>query len=104
MRMTTVEQIEQVVQMANLLERKVATGEEARQILKIGVWYNSVEETLANIALPPNRKDGQLGFIVKDTDGHLSEPAFSSCMHPIPWKDLHEKITAETKAAAKKIA
>ena len=103
-RMTTVEQIEQVVQMANLLERKVATGEEARQILKIGVWYNSVEETLANIALPPNRKDGQLGFIVKDTDGHLSEPAFSSCMHPIPWKDLHEKITAETKAAAKKIA
>ena len=69
--MTSVEQIEQVVQMAKLLERKVATGDEARQILKIGVWYDSVEETLANLGLPPNRKDGQLGFIVKDTDGKL---------------------------------
>ena len=70
-RMTSVEQVEQVVQMAKLLERKVATGDEARQILKIGVWYDSVEETLANLGLPPNRKDGQLGFIVKDTDGKL---------------------------------
>lgn len=89
-RMTTVEQIDQVVQMARLLERKVATGEEAREILKIGVWYNSVEETLANLGLPPNRKDGQLGFIVKDTDGHLPSHEFSSCMHPIVWADEPE--------------
>jgi hypothetical protein len=81
-----------------LLERKVATGDEARQILKIGVWYNSVEETLANLALPPNRKDGQLGFIVKDTDGRLEEPDFSSCMHPIPWQELEEKVMAKTAA------
>ncbi|HWY67183.1 MAG TPA: 3-keto-5-aminohexanoate cleavage protein [Terriglobales bacterium] len=98
-RMTTVEQIEQAVKMANLLERKVATGEEARQILKIGVWYNSVEETLANLALPPNRKDGQLGFIVKDTDGRLHPPEFSSCMHPIPWQELEEKVTKKVKVA-----
>ena len=103
-RMTTVEQIEQVVQMAKLLERKVATGEEARQILKIGVWYDTVEETLANLALPPNRKDGQMGFIVKDTDGHLSEPALSSCMHPIPWQELHEKINAKVAVKAKTAA
>jgi hypothetical protein len=83
--MTTVEQVEQCVQMSKLLERKVATGKEARQILKIGVWYNSIEETLANLGLPPNRKDGQLGFIVKDTDGHLATHEFSSCMHPIQW-------------------
>jgi uncharacterized protein (DUF849 family) len=82
-RMTSVEQVEQVAQMAKLLERKVATGDEAKQILKIGVWYDSVEETLANLGLPPNRKDGQLGFIVKDTDGRLMEPQFSSCMHPV---------------------
>lgn len=44
--MTSVEQIEQVVQMAKLLERKVATGDEARQILKIGVWYDSVGVTV----------------------------------------------------------
>lgn len=100
MRMTTVEQIEQVVQMAKLLERKVATGDEARQLLKIGVWYNSADETLANIALPPNRKDGQLGFIAKDTDGHLLEPSLSSCMHPIPWTELQEKV----KAAAKTVS
>ena len=92
-RMTSVEQIEQVVQMAKLLERKVATGDEARQILKIGVWYNSVDETLASLGLPPNRKDGQLGFIVKDTDGHLAEPAFSSCMHPI-WHAPDEPMRA----------
>jgi uncharacterized protein (DUF849 family) len=92
-RITSVEQIEQVVQMAKLLERKVATGEEARQILKIGVWYDSVEETLSNLGLPPNRKDGQLGFIVKDTDGKLAEPAFSSCMHPV-WHAPDEKAQA----------
>jgi hypothetical protein len=86
-RMTSVEQIEQVVQIARLLERKVATGKEARQILKLGVWYNSVDETLANLGLPPNRKDGQLGFIVKDGDGHAPSHAFSSCMHPIVWAD-----------------
>ena len=95
-RITTVEQIEQVVQMAKLLERKVATGDEARQLLKIGVWYNSADETLANLALPPNRKDGQLGFIAKDTDGRLTPPEFSSCMHPIPWTELHEKVKAAT--------
>ncbi|MFZ0720394.1 MAG: 3-keto-5-aminohexanoate cleavage protein, partial [Xanthobacteraceae bacterium] len=82
-----------VVQMAKLLERKVATGDEARQILKIGVWYDSVDETLANLGLPPNRKDGQLGFIVKDTDGHLAAPAFSSCMHPI-WHGPDEPMRA----------
>ena len=92
-RMTSVEQIEQVVQMAKLLERKVATGDEARQILKIGVWYGSVDETLANLGLPPNRKDGQLGFIVKDTDGHLVAPSFSSCMHPI-WHAPDEPLRA----------
>ena len=29
-------------------------------------------ETLATLALPPNREDGQLGFIVKDTDRKAS--------------------------------
>lgn len=103
-RITTVEQIEQVVQMSKLLERKVATGEEARQILKIGVWYDTVDETLANLGLPPNRKDGQLGFIVKDTDGRLEEPEFSSCMHPIPWTELEEKVKAKTVSVGKPAA
>ena len=107
-RRSTVEQIEQVVQMAKLLERNVATGEEARQILKIGVWYNSVDETLANLGLPPNRKDGQLGFIVKDTDGKLGEPAMSSCMHPVwhapdePYTKVQPKVAAKVAGEGKK--
>jgi uncharacterized protein (DUF849 family) len=82
-RMTSVEQVEQVVRIANELGRKVATADEARQILKIGTWYNSPDETLANLGLPPNRKDGQLGFIVKETDGRLHPPASGSDSHPI---------------------
>ena len=82
-RMTSVQQIEQVVRIAKELGRKVATGDEARQILKIGTWYDSPDETLANLGLPPNRKDGQLGFIVKDTDGRLHPPVSGSDGHPI---------------------
>jgi uncharacterized protein (DUF849 family) len=73
-RMTSVQQVERVVRIAAELDRKIATGDEARQMLKIGTWYNSPDETLANLGLPPNRKDGQLGFIVKETDGRLQKP------------------------------
>lgn len=82
-RMTSVQQIEQVVRMAKEMGRKVATAEEARQMLKLGVWYNSPDETLAALGLPPNRKDGQLGFIVKDTDGRVRPPVPSSDGHAI---------------------
>jgi uncharacterized protein (DUF849 family) len=82
-RMTSVQQIEQMVRIARELGRPIATGDEARRILKIGVWYNSVEETLANLGLPPNRKDGQLGFIVKETDGRLTPVASGSDGHAI---------------------
>ena len=82
-RMTSVQQVEQVVRIAKELGRKVATADDARQILKIGTWYNSPDETLANLGLPPNRKDGQLGFIVKETDGRLHPPVGGSDGHPI---------------------
>ena len=52
--------------------RKVATAEEARKIMKIGVTYNSVEETLQNLGLPPNRAGGERGFMVWETDGKKS--------------------------------
>jgi uncharacterized protein (DUF849 family) len=73
-RMTSVQQVEQVVRIAAELGRKVASGDEARQMLKIGTWYDTPDETLASLGLPPNRKDGQLGFIVKETDGRLQKP------------------------------
>src|SRR5262245_26348064 len=82
-RMTSVEQVEQVVRIAKELGRKVATAEETHQMLKIGTWYNSPDEALANLGLPPNRKGGQLGFIVKETDGRLHPPVSGSDSHPI---------------------
>ena len=82
-RMTSVQQVEQMVHISNELGRKVATAEEARQMLKIGTWYNTPDETLANLGLPPNRKDGQLGFIVSETDARLHEPISVSDSHPI---------------------
>jgi len=32
-----------------------------------------VEETLRNVALPPNRATGQTGFLVHETDGRLQK-------------------------------
>jgi hypothetical protein len=81
--MTSVQQIEQMVRIARELGRPIATGDEARRMLKIGTWYNSVDETLANLGLPPNRKDGQLGFVVKETDGRLRPATSGSDGHAI---------------------
>ena len=82
-RMTSVQQVEQVVRIAKELGRKVASGDEARQMLKIGTWYNSPDEALAALGLPPNRKGGQLGFIVKETDGRIQPSPGASDGHPL---------------------
>ena len=58
-KMTSVQGIEQIVRIAKELGREVATAAEARKIYKIGVQYNSVEETLAQLGMPPNRAPGQ---------------------------------------------
>ena len=84
-RITTVQQVEQMVRIAKELGRRIATPEEAREIMKIGTWYSSPDETLANLGLPPNRKGGQMGFIVKQTDGLLktTRGLVASDSHPI---------------------
>ena len=58
-KMTSVQQIEQIVRIAGELGREVATGKEAREIYRIGEQYNSIEETLAQLGMPPNREPGQ---------------------------------------------
>ena len=73
-RLTSVQQVEKQVRMARELGREIATAEDARRILKIGTWYNSVEETLFNLGLPPNRGT-RLGFLTYETDGRLPDPA-----------------------------
>ncbi len=81
-RWTSVQQVEGVVRMCRQFGRKVATAEEAREIMKIGVWYDSVEETLHNLGLPPNRVGGQPGFLL-ETDGRRSSAVTISDSHPI---------------------
>jgi uncharacterized protein (DUF849 family) len=54
-KISTVKQIEQLVRISRELGREVATGKEAKKICKIGVFYDSIEETLAKNGFAPNR-------------------------------------------------
>ena len=54
-KITTVQQIEQLVRISREFGRDIATGKEAKKLLKIGTFYNSIEETLAKNGFAPNR-------------------------------------------------
>src|SRR6516165_7815962 len=64
-RMTSMQQVEQMVCISREIGRDVATGSEARDIYQIGVQYNSTGETLAKLGMVPNREPGQRGFPVR---------------------------------------
>jgi uncharacterized protein (DUF849 family) len=55
-KMGTVKQIEQLVRISREVGREVANGKEAKKILKIDTFYNSIEETLTKNGFAPNRK------------------------------------------------
>ncbi|MGW0042876.1 3-keto-5-aminohexanoate cleavage protein [Rhodococcus sp. NPDC003348] len=59
---TSVQQVQQLVRVANELGREVATGKEARDIYRIGTTYADADETLARLGYAPNRRPGQVGF------------------------------------------
>ena len=61
-KITSVDQVKQLVRISHELGRDVATGKEARDIYRIGEQYGSVDETLAKLGYAPNRQAGQLGF------------------------------------------
>jgi len=61
-KMTSVQQIRQLVRIAEELGREVATGKEAREIYRIGETYRDADETLAKLGYAPNRRPGQVGF------------------------------------------
>ncbi|WP_068165228.1 3-keto-5-aminohexanoate cleavage protein [Rhodococcus phenolicus] len=61
-KMTSVQQIRQLVRIADELGREVATGKEARDIYRIGETYRDADETLARLGYAPNRRPGQVGF------------------------------------------
>ncbi len=60
-RFSSVQQIQQTVRIAHELGREVASGKEAREIYRIGVQYDTIEETLLENGMAPNRKVGQKG-------------------------------------------
>lgn len=61
-KITSVQQIRQLVRVAGELGRDVATGKEARDIYKIGTVYADADETLAKLGYAPNRQPGEIGF------------------------------------------
>lgn len=61
-KMTSVEQIEQLVRISREFGREIANGQEAREIYRIGTFYENADETLAKNGFAPNRKPGQVGF------------------------------------------
>ena len=60
-RMTSVQQIEQMIQTARLLGREIANGDDARRIYRIGEDYRNAGETLVRLGYAPNRARGQRG-------------------------------------------
>jgi uncharacterized protein (DUF849 family) len=60
-RITSVQQVEQMVRISRELYREVATGEQARSIYQIGTQYRTADETLARLGYAPNREPGQRG-------------------------------------------
>lgn len=64
-KMSTVKQVEQLVRMSREFGREIADGNEARRILKIGTFYDTVEESLAKNGFAPNPKGRQQGFLRK---------------------------------------
>ena len=64
-KMSTVKQIEQLVRISREFGREIATAEEAREICKIGVFYDTVEETLAANGFAPNPKGRHQGYLLK---------------------------------------
>ncbi len=74
-RWESVRQVEWAVKMSEQFGRKVATADEARKMMKTGVWYDTAEETLFQLGLPPNRPEGYKGFLTYDTGGRLPKAA-----------------------------
>jgi uncharacterized protein (DUF849 family) len=64
-RMSTVEQIEQLVRTSREFGRAIATPLQAREISRVGVFYDTVEESLAKNGFAPNVQGRQQGFLRK---------------------------------------
>ncbi|MES2128572.1 MAG: 3-keto-5-aminohexanoate cleavage protein [Pseudomonadota bacterium] len=66
-RMTSVQQVEQMVRIARELNRDVANGDEAHRIYQVGTFYKDADDTLAKLGMAPNRVRGQTGVPKRTT-------------------------------------
>jgi hypothetical protein len=84
-RFPSVKQVEQMARLSEAYGRKVATAEEAHKLMKTGIWYDSIDETLKELGMTPNRASGEPGFVKWETAGRkgLSEEASDS--HPMAY-------------------
>ena len=64
-RMSSVQQVAQMVRIARELHREVASGAQARAIYRIGEQYGSADETLAQLGWAPNRQHGVRGSTLR---------------------------------------
>ena len=55
-KMTSVQQVEQLVRISRELGREIADAREARRIYRIGTFYENAEETLRENGYTPNRR------------------------------------------------
>ena len=55
-KMTSVQQVEQLVRISNEFGRGIASGQDARRIYRLGEFYKSADETLAANGFAPNRR------------------------------------------------
>ena len=62
---SSVKQIKQLVRISQEFGRDIATAKQAREICKIGVFYDTVEETLQAAGFAPNRNGGNQGYLRK---------------------------------------
>jgi hypothetical protein len=86
---TTVEQIKQLVRIAGEFGRPIATPEQAREITRIGVFYDTADETLAANGFSPNRNGGDQGFLRKPAQ------KTSAASHPSKHDKGNEALAAE---------
>jgi beta-keto acid cleavage enzyme len=84
-RFTTVQQVEQMVRLCEAYGRRVATAKEAREIMQIGVWYDSIDQTLLSLGMHPNRPEGARGFMRWETTGRHAVGAEASDSHPMAY-------------------
>jgi hypothetical protein len=82
-RSTSIQQVKGAVNVCKMFGRRVATAEQARKIMKVGVWYNSVDETLKALGMPPNPVDYNAGLQAWETDGKLRTGVVGSDSHPV---------------------